>query len=58
MILKEINDFKEITKFKDIYYDIELNKTYIITGNEGFSKSYDLKTNKIYNIYELKEKYS
>ena len=55
--IKEINNSNEITKFIDIYYDIKLNKIYIITGNEGLSKSYDLKTNKIYNIYEDKEKY-
>ena len=56
--IKEINNSKEITNFIDIYYDIKLNKIYIITGNEGLSKSYDLKTNKIYNIYEHKEEYS
>ena len=55
--IKEINNSNEITSFIDIYYDIKLNKTYIITGNKGFSKSYDLKSNKIYNIYEYKEKY-
>jgi len=55
--IKEINNSNEITKFIDIYYDIKLNKIYIITGNKGLSKSYDLKTNKIYNIYENKEKY-
>ena len=56
--MKEISNSKEITKFIDIYYDINLNKTYIITGNKGHSKSYDLKANKIYNIYEHKEKYN
>ena len=55
--IKEINNSKEITKFIDIYYDIKLNEAYIITGNKGFSKSYDLKANKIYNYYEDKEKY-
>ena len=55
--IKEINNSKEITKFIDIYYDIKLNETYIITGNKGISKSYNLKTNEIYNIYKDKEKY-
>ena len=50
--LKEINNSSEVTKFIDIYYDFKLYKTYIITGNTGFSKSYDLKTNKIYKIYD------
>lgn len=55
--LKEINNTEKVTKFIDIYYDIELNKTYIITGNNGLSKSYDLKTDNLYNIYQYKEKY-
>ena len=45
--LNEIKDSKIITKYIDIYYDIQLNKNYIITGNRGFSVSYDYESNKI-----------
>ena len=33
------------------YYDIELNKNYIITGNCGYCKSFDFEEGKLYNKY-------
>ena len=37
--------------YLDSYYDIELNKKYIITGNCGFCKSFDFEEGKLYNKY-------
>ncbi len=39
------------TNFIDIYYDNILSKIYIITGNDGFIKSYDYAKNIIYHKY-------
>ena len=49
--IKEINDSNENTVFIDSYYDNKLYKTYIITGNEGYIKSYDYTENKLYHKY-------
>ena len=49
--IKEINDSNEITYFMDIYYDNDLNKNYIITGNKGYLKSYYFNNNKLYHKY-------
>ena len=53
--LNELNESNYIIKYIDTYYDIKLNKTYIITGNQGFSTSYDYKENKVYNFYKDKD---
>ena len=50
--IKEINDSHELTYFIDIYEDNKNNKSYIITGNEGYSKSYDYNNNTVYHKYE------
>ena len=48
---KEINDSYESTKFITTYYDNKKDKNYIITGNKGYLKSYDYKSNKVYHKY-------
>ena len=49
--IKEINDSDDNTYFIDSYYDEQLSKNYIITGNEGYTKSYDYITNTLYFMY-------
>ena len=48
--IKELEDSEFRTIFIDTYYDKKLNKTYILTCNKGFVKSYDYINNesKIY----------
>ena len=48
--IKELEDSEFRTIFIDTYYDKKLNKTYILTGNKGFVKSYNYINNesKIY----------
>lgn len=48
---KELNDSNYRTFFVDTYYDKIKNKTYILTGNEGFVQSYDYEEDKIYYRY-------
>ena len=53
--IKEINNSNDNTSFIDTYYDIHLNKHYIITGNDDRNiKSYDYNYNKIYQNYRTK----
>ena len=49
--IKELNDSNYRTFFVDTYYDVIKNKTYIITGNEGFVQSYDYEKTERYNRY-------
>ena len=49
--IKEINNSNENTYFIDTYYDNNLSKYYIITGNDGYIKSYDYNNNKLYHKY-------
>ena len=49
--IKIINDSNENTYFIDVYYDKNLLKNYIITGNEGHIKSYDYNSNIVYHKY-------
>ena len=49
--IKEIKDFNFNTFFVDNFYDINLSKNFIITGNFGYVKSYDFNDNKIYHKY-------
>ena len=39
--INEINNSNEISNFIDSYYDNKLFKYYIITGNDGYVKTYD-----------------
>ena len=50
-IIKEIEDSDDNTFFIYSYYDNNLYKNYIITGNKGYVKSYDYIQNKIYHKY-------
>lgn len=50
-IVKEINNSKDSTFFIDIYYDYITSKMYIITGNNGYIKSYDYNENQEYHKY-------
>ena len=49
--IKEINNSKDKAKFIDIYYDNKLSKNFILTGNDGYIKSYDYNKNDIYKKY-------
>ena len=49
--IDEIHNSNEMVLFIDTYYDNNLSKYYIITGNAGFSQSYDYDKNKIYRKY-------
>ena len=49
--IKEINDSIYNAYFIDTYYDNNLSKNFIITGNEGYSQSYDYNENKKYFKY-------
>ena len=49
--IKEINYLNDSTYFIDTYYDKNLSKNFIITGNGGYSQSYDYNENKIYFKY-------
>ena len=48
---KEIDNSNKSTFFIDTYYDNNLSKIYIITGNNGFSQSYDYNKNERYFKY-------
>ena len=43
--MKEINYTNDSSYYIDTYYDKELLKNYIITGNEGYIISYDYNNN-------------
>ena len=50
--IKEINDSDDKAVFITSFYDIKKLKYYIITGNDGYIRSYDYNENKAYNKYE------
>ena len=50
-LIKEINDSNDKTFFIDCYYENKISKHYIITGNLGYVKSFDIYENKIYYQY-------
>ena len=49
--VESIIETKDNTCFIDIFDDEKSNKKYIITGNRGYSKSYDYKKKKIHQKY-------
>ena len=53
--IKEINNSNEPTYFIDTYYDNLLSNKFIITGNDGYVKSYLINENKIYYKYDDNE---
>ena len=50
--INEINDSNYNTFFIDVYCDKNLNKNYILSGNSGFTVTYDYFNNKIYHKYK------
>jgi len=54
-IIQEMTDYNNRTFFIDSFYDKELKINYIITGNEGYSKSYNFQENKMYHQYFEKD---
>ena len=56
-LIKEIKDVNNSrTYIIDVYYDKTNSKNYILTGNDGYVKSYDFNENKIYKTYFDKDK--
>ena len=55
--ISEINDSNDETFFIDTYYNNKLSRNYIITGNEGYIKSYDYNDNNLYHKYYDKDNY-
>ena len=53
--IKFINDSKNKTYFIDYYYDNNLSKPFVITGNDFFIKSFDYNKNEKYHTYYDKE---
>ena len=49
--IKEINKSREKTYFIDSYHDNYLNTNFLLTGNNGYSISYDFDKNEIYHKY-------
>ena len=49
--IKEINDSNDNIYFIDTFVDNKYSKIYILTGNDGYMKSYDFTENKIYHKY-------
>ena len=52
--IKEINDSNYSTVYIKSFYDYKNCKNYIITGNDGFIKSYNYCENKLYHKYKTK----
>ena len=50
-IIKEIKESSDKVHFIDTYYDKELSNYYIITGNQGYVKSYNYNKNELYYKY-------
>ena len=55
-IYKEINRSNENTCYIDTYNDEIKEKIYIITGNDGYAKTYDIDKNRVYLKYQDQEK--
>ena len=55
--IKEINESNEDTIFIDTYFDKKLSIYFIITGNNGYIKSYNYNENSSYLIYKDIENY-
>ena len=50
--IMEIKDSNINTYFIDVYYDKKSSTNYIITGNVGYSKSYNYNKNTVYHTYD------
>lgn len=53
-MIKKIEDSYDKVYFIDVFYDKKNNNNYIVTGNEGYLKSYDYNNNKLYYRYNDK----
>ena len=49
--IKEINDSKDSVYFIDVYKENESSDLYILTGNNGYTKSYNYLNNSTYHKY-------
>ena len=49
--IKEISNYIDNILFIDDYYDLELSKNFIVTGNRGYVQSYDYEKNSVYHKY-------
>jgi len=49
--IKFLNDSKDKTYYIDYYYDNNLYKPFVITGNDRYIKSFDYNLNKVYHTY-------
>ena len=49
--IKSIDNSSEKTLYIDYIFDKNISKYYIITGNDGYIKSYDYNENKLYHKY-------
>lgn len=49
--VKEINESNSRNFYIDSYYDIETDNYYIITGNDGYVKSYNYNSSTVYHEY-------
>ena len=49
--IKIIKNYKDSVYYIDIYYDNNLSKIYLLTGNQGFVASYDYIKDEFYYIY-------
>ena len=50
-LIKNLNNSNDSVLIIYNYYDIKLSTNYIISGNNNYAKSYDIKNNKLYNKY-------
>ena len=48
---KEIYNYDDLTHYIDSYYDKNLSKNFIITGNASYPRSYDYSNNQLYHNY-------
>ena len=49
--IKFLNDSKDKTYYIDYYYDNNLYKPFVVTGNDRYIKSFDYNLNKVYHTY-------
>ena len=50
-IYKKIYNYDDLTHYIDSYYDNNLSKNFIITGNASYPRSYDYSNSKLYHKY-------
>ena len=48
---KEIYNYDDLTRYIDSYYDKNLSKNFIVTGNVSYPRSYDYNSSKLYHKY-------